>query len=272
MTRIAHAVKSFTGSVYWFVTHGHWRIRDVFDDLYAGQPQSETFRNIFREVFGDEYPEEVDGCGFVTTSDLADIARHIDIPQGARLVDLACGCGGAGMWVARAVGAELTGIDISRVAIENAQRRVAEFGLHGRAQFLVGDFADTGLPEESFDGAMSVDSLFLVPDKASALHETHRILRPGARFVFTTWEADAATMVPDYQPLLRRAGFEIDSYEEIAGWRERQRGVHERILAEQDTLTREMGREAVRVWIVCAQTELPRLSKMRRVMAVARKK
>jgi Methyltransferase domain len=50
-----------------------------------------------------------------------------------------------------------------------------------RACFEIDDITSSGLPESSFDGAMSVDVLWAVPDKARALRETARILKPGAQ-------------------------------------------------------------------------------------------
>ena len=271
MARVMHLLKSSLASLYWFVTQGQWRIKDVFDNLYEGQTRSESFRKIYRDVFGDDYPEEADPSGFLTMTDLENIARFIGVGEEHTFVDLACGRGGSGLWVARQTGARLMGVDISDVAVEKARRRVADFGLVGRAEFQAGDFAATGFPDASFDGAMSVDSLFLVPDKTGSIHETARILRPGARFCCTTWEANVTTMVKDYRPLLENAGFQIERYEKTPDWERRQRAVYERILAEKDTLIREMGKASAKVWILDAQTELPRLSRMRRILFVARK-
>jgi SAM-dependent methyltransferase len=50
--------------------------------------------------------------------------------------------------------------------------------------------ARTGLPDESLDAALSVDAPFYVADLLAALRETARVLRPGARFIFTLFEID----------------------------------------------------------------------------------
>jgi ubiquinone/menaquinone biosynthesis C-methylase UbiE len=76
--------------------------------------------------------------------------------------------------VARETGATLTGLDVSPVAMAQAAGRVAAFGLVGRARFQIGDLAATGLPEAAFDGAMSVDALWLARDKPAALREVAR--------------------------------------------------------------------------------------------------
>ncbi|NLE39190.1 MAG: methyltransferase domain-containing protein [Pirellulaceae bacterium] len=272
MPTLAHRIRSFLASFYWFLYQGRWRIKDVFDDLYEGQQRGETLRGIFRDVFGDEYADEADPTGFLTMTDLRNLAKHLSIAEGDSLVDLACGLGGAGLWVARQTSARLTGIDISSVAVEKASTRIADFGLTGRAEFRVGDFAATDLPEAAFAGAMSVDSLFLVPDKIGSVRETARILRPAARFVFTTWELDMVGGVRDYRPLLEQHGFEVEVYDTTPNWEAFQRAIYERILAEREVLIREMGKKTAMVWVRDAQAELPRLPRMRRVLIAARKK
>jgi ubiquinone/menaquinone biosynthesis C-methylase UbiE len=247
-------------------------MRDIFDDVFDGQPQSPTFRSILYEVFGDEYPDQVDPCGFLTKTDLANLVRYLCVGKGRSLIDLACGRGGAGLWVARETGANLTGVDLSSVAVRQATGRIASFGMEGRARFQVGDFARTNLPDASFDAAMSIDALYLVADKTGSVQESARILKPGGRFVFTTWDVNLPGMIRDHRPILESNGLAVQHYETTPDWENRQRSVHELVLAKQDRLIREMGEPSARFWIAGAQTELPRLSRMRRVLVAAVKK
>jgi ubiquinone/menaquinone biosynthesis C-methylase UbiE len=270
--RFVHWLKSLVASLYWLSTVGHWGINGVFNALYKGQAQSETFRAIYREVFGAEYLEEVDSTGFLTVSELGRFAQDLHVGPGQTFVDLACGRGGATLWLARHTGAGAVGIDIAKVAIADAQRRVASFGVEGRARFETGDIAATRFADATFDAAMSIDALFMVPDKTGTFQETARILKPGAYFAFTTWELDEPQRVKDYRPLLESNGFDVLTYDECAGWLERQRGIHERIVANRDKLIAEMGQEAAKVWISFSQMELPKLKLMKRIYVVARKK
>jgi SAM-dependent methyltransferase len=272
MIRIADWTRDALASVYWFTTLGRWRLKDVFNELYEGQTRSPTFRSIFRDAFGDQYAEEVDPCGYVTISDLGQIVKYLAVRKDQQIVDLACGRGGTGLWIARATEARLVGVDLSDVAVEKATQRITDFGLDGKAEFRVADFANTGLATADFDGAISIDSLFLVPDKAGALRETARILKPGAHFAVTTWEMDLATGVRDYRPVFQEAGFEIEAYDLTPEWEQRQRRVLERFLEEQSTLYKEMGKSAAKVWFRYVNSELPKLPHMRRVFIAARKK
>ena len=275
MTNIKHLSTSLIQSIVIYADTGKWRLKDAFNLALEGQAKSQTFRRIWRDAYGDEYPEEADPNSFVTMTSLRCIAKYLSIVQGQTLVDLGCGRGGPGLWVARETDANLAGIDISDVAVEYATQRIADFGLNERAQFRVGNFCATGLPNASYDGAMSVDSLISVTDKSAAVREVARILRPGARFVFTTWETDklkTPLIVKDHRPFLGDAGFEVEVYDEMSGWEQSQRDAYEAVLATKDALIEEMGRAAAKQLIKEAERMLPRLDQVRRILVVARKR
>src|SRR5207247_7327630 len=125
-------------------------------------------------------PEEADPRSFVTLPELERMARELQVGPGQLFVDLGCGHGGPSLWLARATGAGLIGIDLSAVAIANAPDRARAFGLPDRAQFRVADITATGFSDGSCDGATSIDMLWSVPDKLGAMRECVRILKPGA--------------------------------------------------------------------------------------------
>ena len=216
---------------------------------WSSHDESPTRQRIRREVYGDDYPVEADPRSFVTLTELRAIARDLGVGPGHTIVDLGCGQGGPSLWVARETGAELVGVDLSSVGIERAEERAAQFGLGGRAQFLVGDITATGLPESSFDGAMSIDVLWAVPDKLAALKEAARILKPGARLAFTNWDRDRTPPgylppLADHRPLLEQAGFEIETYQAQPDAETKRRAVYEAIVAAEQDLMQEMGDEA----------------------------
>jgi len=245
-----------------------------FDTLFAAIGRSPTLRRIWRDAYGRDYPEEADPFGFVTVTDLRRIAAELAAGPGQVIVDLACGRGGPGLWVARKTGALLVGVDFSEVGIEQAGRRALELGLGERARFLVRDAAATGLPEASFDGAMSVDSFWLFPDKRRVAAEIARILRPGARFIFTTWEFPATPPVwplqlSQHRDLLSEAGLALQACEETQDWKRRQLAVYEGILAAESSLRAELGEDAAAPLIGEAQEVPAPLQDGRRVLIVA---
>lgn len=257
---------------------GKWHPKDAANTFHQGQRASPTLQRIFRQAYGDEWPEDANPGGYVTVTSLQAIAKYLAIEPGQTLVDLGCGRGGPGLWVARAVGVNLIGIDISDLAVKDAMQRTADFGLEGKVRFQVGDFSATGLPDASCDGAMSIDALQLAMDISGALHEVRRILRPGARFAFTTWEAKKPymftiqmAMAKDHRPLLQEAGFEVDVYHEPSDWALCERSVYQGVQAAEDDLIKEMGKDSAMVWIKEAQWRADKLDGERRVLIVAKK-
>jgi len=249
---------------------------ESFNVLFAAVPNSPTLRDIWRAVYGPDYPEEADPFSFVTLTDLRRIAAELGVGSGQAVVDLACGCGGPGLWIAQETGASLVGVDFSHVGIERARQRANQLGLSGRVQFQVRDAATTGLPAASLDGAMSVDAFWLFPDKPRAAAEVARILGTGGRFVFTTWDFEITP--PGWPPqlaqhgdLLRDAGFLVQVYEETPDWRRRQLAVYEGVLTAQPRLVAELG-EAAATDLIGEAREVPALlGQSRRVLIVARR-
>ncbi len=249
---------------------------DLFNDAYAGPASSPTLRRVQRAVYGDEYPDEAEPYSLVTRSDLRRIAQDLGVGPGQSFVDLACGAGGPGMWVARETGAAVIGIDLSAVAIRQAVARAEAFGVAGRVQFRVGDVVATGLPAHGQDGAMSIDALWVVPDKGTALREVARLLRPGARFIFTTWDfgvsPDDEPQVADHHPLLDAAGFDVEAYEETAGWARDFQALVTGYEAARDQLAAEFGEQGADDLLAHHRRRAALLPQWQRILVIARRR
>lgn len=96
-------------------------------------------------------------------------------------IELGCGTGYVSGWMNRR-GARVTAIDISKEQLATA-RRIAEQH-NADITFIEGNAEKTGLPDASFDFAISEygASIWCPPDKW--LREAWRLLRPGSRLVF----------------------------------------------------------------------------------------
>jgi ubiquinone/menaquinone biosynthesis C-methylase UbiE len=252
-----------------------------FNAIYAS-PESPTRLAIFREVYGQDYPEEVAPRSFITMPLLRRMAQGLAVGPRATIIDLGCGRGGPSLWVARETGASLVGVDLASVGIAQASRRAEELGMGGRARFEVGDLTALRFAAHTFDAAMSVDVLWMVPDRPAAFREMARVLKPGACFAFTNWDRDLAPPgtpppVPDHRPLLRAAGFAIETYEEIPEAEAKRRAIYERYVASEEALQHEMGAEAAQSMLFEARRALglidgiDYLQHSRRIFVVARR-
>jgi radical SAM superfamily enzyme YgiQ (UPF0313 family)/ubiquinone/menaquinone biosynthesis C-methylase UbiE len=244
----------------------------LFEAGYLGYGKDSTLLAIFRRVYQAEYPQTAKPYSYISNTELRWMAESFTQHGGQTLVDIGCGHGGPGLWLAREIGANLVGIDSTASAIAIAQQRISEFSLTGQARFLLGDFCHTGLDSLGYDGAISIDALVFVADKSAALSEVNRILKKQALFIFTTWEFPASTTWENHQTLLEKTGFEVLRYIEPDGWKQRQRQVYEGILAAKETLIQEMTETVAQAWITDALSGLRDIEQARRIFVVARKK
>jgi ubiquinone/menaquinone biosynthesis C-methylase UbiE len=219
----------------------------TFNEVFA-TPFSAVEAKIWGEVYGTEYPAEVEPYSYVTRTELAAMLNELDLSNEHLLIDIGCGRGGPGLWVAAQSRANLLGIDIASTAVTAATANAAALGMSDVASFLVGCFESIPAEDSSAQGAMSIDALLFSTNKAAAIGELARVLRPGGRFVATTWDYHSQPIgrppqVPDHRPLLQSAGFEVVLYEETQNWESNQRRIIELLLANVDELAAESGED-----------------------------
>jgi ubiquinone/menaquinone biosynthesis C-methylase UbiE len=254
-------------------------IASGYDSFYVAWGRSPTLRQIWREhVTGPDYPEEFAHISFLPLRHLRTLARGLDLSENQLVVDLACGAGGPGLWVARESRARLVGCDLSSVAVERGAERATALGMSGRAEFRHGSFEETGLASEAADAVMTVDALQYAPNKAQAFAEVARILRPGGRFAFVAFELDQSRVaglglwddpVGDYRPLLEQTGFKVLSYEQIPGWQNHVTAGFGAIVAQRDSLETELGEAAAAAIVLEASITLELRPYCGHVIAVA---
>jgi ubiquinone/menaquinone biosynthesis C-methylase UbiE len=209
-----------------------------YDEGFADNARSQGMRRVW-EVVDPDLPAEVEPFSFVSADLLARVATELRLGTGQVLVDLACGRGGPGMHLARTIGASLIGIDFSRVAIEHARRRAADFGLADRARFVVGDLTATGLEDAVADAVVCIDAMHFASDIGAAAREASRVLRPGGRLVLTNWQPRTLhdDRLPqrirgrDWAATLRDAGFGDVAVTSPQEWHELYTRVYETALA-----------------------------------------
>jgi SAM-dependent methyltransferase len=217
----------------------------LFDKTFA-LPENGVEERIFRDVFGDEYPEGLGTASYLSRTELTRFVKEVHLNQDGLLADVGCGRGGPGLWVVAQTESRMVGVDISREALDSARTRAESLGLADRCTWRQGSFQETGLEDGSVDAMMSVDALLFTPDKAAAIRELARVLKPGARLVMTTWDYHSQPQgrppqVADHRPLLLAAGFEVLVYEETVDWQKRQFGTVDGMLAAIDEVAADTG-------------------------------
>ena len=255
-------------------------VRTGYDAVYTALPRSDTFNRLWRSnAYRDEFPAEFAHLGFLTLDEAQRLLALLAPGAGDVVIDVACGTGGPGLWIAQQTGASLIGVDPSPAGLAAARERAARTGLDGRSRFAQGSFEQTGLPGSSADMVMSIEAFQYAPDKRSGLTEFARILRPGGRLGLICFETDPAKTrgmpvlgvdpVGDYRPLLKSAGFDVLAYEETPGWADRVQAAFSAIVGAADVLAEEMGEQASASALAEAMITLDTHPYPRRILAVA---
>ena len=153
-------------------------------DLYGAyttftDPVSAAIR---KETFGADIGQN----SWLTAGELDRFVSWLDLGAGHHALEVASGSGGPALYVARATGCRITGLDANDGAVATATLMAEKSGHAGRARFRVAD-ATTRLPFEGdeFDALFCIDAMNHFPDRLAVLREWHRVLRPGRRALFT---------------------------------------------------------------------------------------
>jgi ubiquinone/menaquinone biosynthesis C-methylase UbiE len=201
----------------------------VLEKLKAARGHLENVRP--EELFAHDQ----DHYGGLAANDA--LAARAGLSAGMRIADFCAGLGGPARYFAHRYGVDVTGIELTPARIKGANELTRLVGLDDKVRVVEGDVMAVPLADASVDAALSQEALLHVPDKAKALREAHRILKPGGRLAFTDWvaheplsEADAQLMwqgmaatnllnLADYEALLTRCGFTVVSSEDLtAQW------------------------------------------------------
>jgi len=129
------------------------------------------------------------------------LVRELAPEPGETILELAAGPGDMGFAVASQLGDDglLITSDFSPAMLEVARRRAAELGLRNVDLRLL-DALELDLEDDSVDGVICRFGFMLMADPASALSETHRVLRSDGRLVLAVWRG------PEQNPWVSIAG------------------------------------------------------------------
>ena len=106
------------------------------------------------------------------------------VPVGRSVLDVGCGAGAALRELAEQYPeADLTGCDISPLAVGTAASLNEDFVKAGRMRFIQCGVPDLPFADGAFDTAFSVESLYFWRDQVAGLKEIRRVLAPGGWFM-----------------------------------------------------------------------------------------
>jgi len=194
------------------------------------------------------------------------LAAKLLMQPGKRVLDIGCGWGGLGLYLAEVTGAKVTGVTLSQEQHAVANERAAEKGVSERAQFLLQDYRDVKGP---FDRIVSVgmfehvgvgyyDTFFrkcaelLADDGVILVHSIGRSEGPNvtnpwiAKYIFPGGYIPALSEV---LPAVEKAGLLVTDIEILRlHYAETLKNWGERFLAHREELERIYDHRFVRMW------------------------
>jgi cyclopropane-fatty-acyl-phospholipid synthase len=194
------------------------------------------------------------------------LAAKLLLQPGQRVLDIGCGWGGLGLYLAEFARAEVTGITLSQEQHAIANERAAEKALAGQAHFLLQDYRDAQGP---FDRIVSVgmfehvgvshyDQFFrkcadlLADDGVMVLHSIGRSEGPSitnpwiAKYIFPGGYIPALSEV---LPHIEKAGLLVTDIEILRlHYAETLKNWRARFLAHREDVERVYDRRFVRMW------------------------
>ena len=240
-----------------------WWMRYLVRRVRQFNPRERAQRNVAHHYDLDErlYSLFLDSdrqysCAYFETPDVSlddaqlakkrHIAAKLMFERGARVLDIGCGWGGLGLYIAEMTGADVTGITLSTEQLQIANARAAEKNLAHRAKFLLQDYRDVTGP---FDRIVSVgmfehvgvdfyDAFFkhcaelLADDGIMLLHSIGRSTGPDVSSPWITKYIFPGGYIPavsEVVPAIERAGLlvcdieilRLHYAETLKAWRER---------------------------------------------------
>lgn len=128
------------------------------------------------------------------------VATHFHFKAGDKVADFGAGAGNFLSALASIVGEDgkIIACEIQKALVEKLGANARTLGLSNVNPLWCDLEKADGipLPRHHLDGAILVNTLFQFEDKATALKEIHRVLRPGAIFHVIDWSESFAGLGP----------------------------------------------------------------------------
>ena len=165
--------------------------------------------------------------GLSTTKELMELCG---IDERTHVLEVGCGTGATARYLAQKLRCRVLGVDIRPSMIEQARERAARGGVEDRVEFRVASATDLPFENASFDVVLVESVTTFIEDKAAAIREYARVLRPGGcvglneeiwhqtpvppeivQYASETWDVQAEILTLEgWVELLRASGLTVE--------------------------------------------------------------
>jgi ubiquinone/menaquinone biosynthesis C-methylase UbiE len=157
-----------------------------------------------------------------------ELAKHMELRAGMRLLDVGSGLGGPARYFAAEHGCKVTGVDLTEEFVRVATSLTRRTKLEGLAEFREGSALALPFEAGTFDGAYMIHVGMNIVDKAGVFREVRRVLRASGAFTIfdfvrtgdgamrfpVPWALSEETsfVVPakEYRDALQNGGFRVE--------------------------------------------------------------
>jgi ubiquinone/menaquinone biosynthesis C-methylase UbiE len=162
----------------------------------------DEFNAFERSMWEQRATNYADGFEVLTAFTIEPLLDAVGVRSGTELLDVGTGPGFVAAAAVRR-GATVTGIDVADSMVELAQARVPA------GRFRRGSAEDLPVPDRSFDAVVGNFVILHLGHPDQGVAEARRVLRPGGRCAFTTWESPALNRALGvFYEAVERAGVE----------------------------------------------------------------
>ena len=156
-----------------------------------------------------------------------ELAKHMELRAGLRLLDVGSGIGGPARYFAAEHGCRVTGIDLTEEFVRVAGSLTRRTKLDALAEFRQGSAFELPFERDTFDRAYMIHVGMNIADKAGIFREVRRVLKAAGLFTAfdimrigdgpirypvpwaLTEETSFVGKVKDYRDALQNAGFRV---------------------------------------------------------------
>lgn len=161
----------------------------VAEDYY----DSNDANNFYHHIWGGEdihvgiylsEAEDIATASSRTVQRLAEQVKH-KLQNGARVLDLGAGFGGAARQLAKGFDCHVTCLNISQQQNRLNSKQNRQANIQHAIEVIHGDFEKLTFVDQSFDVVWSQDAILHSGDRRRVMDEVFRVLSNGGSFVFT---------------------------------------------------------------------------------------
>lgn len=108
-----------------------------------------------------------------------ELIQHCHITKDTHILDVGCGVGQTPVYIAKKVGAKVTGVDINAKMVQRSKERAQSHGVTSLTDFRVADAQDLPFDDNTFDAVITESVTAFPEDKQLAVNEYARVTKPG---------------------------------------------------------------------------------------------